>query len=146
MEYEKLKDLTSGSRRGTCLECGATSENDPTLVRLRFGDDGATTSVCLCGKCLQQLDSALKYIETDQKVHELKILPKYFQQVLMDDKKFELRKNDRDFHVGDMIRLRSYADGEYTGGDIMVKITYILSDCPEYGLKDGYCILGFRRY
>ena len=32
--------------------------------------------------------------------HDLKILPQYFEAVIKGRKKFELRKNDRDFNVG----------------------------------------------
>lgn len=74
--------------------------------------------------------------------HELKILPQYFQAVWEGNKTFELRKNDRDYRVGDTLVLREYSDGEYTGSFLKVIITYILKDCPEYGLNSEYCILG----
>ena len=77
--------------------------------------------------------------------HELKILPKYFEDVLYGRKRFELRKDDRGFEVGDWIRLREWEDGKYTGRVYYVLITYILRDVPEYGLKEGYCILGIER-
>lgn len=74
-------------------------------------------------------------------VHELKILPKYLDAIVSGEKRFELRKNDRDYQVGDILCLREY-DGEYTGREKYYSINYILKDCPEYGLMDGYCILG----
>jgi hypothetical protein len=77
--------------------------------------------------------------------HELKILPQYFQEVWDDNKNFELRKNDRDYKVGDYLVLREYSDAGYTGSFLKVVITYILKDCPEYGLNKDYCILGIRR-
>ena len=53
------------------------------------------------------------------------------------------RKDDRGYQVGDIVILKEW-DGEvYTGRDIALKIKYILRNCPEYGLADGYCILGF---
>ena len=77
------------------------------------------------------------------RVHELKISPKYFEDVKANKKNFELRKDDRDFKVGDLITLREYDNGQYTGRAIInIPIGYILRDCPEHGLKDGYCILG----
>ena len=77
-------------------------------------------------------------------IHELKILPKYFEDVNCRIKNFELRKDDREFMPGDLIVLREYENGEYTGKEIKnIPIRYILRDCPEYGLKEGYCILGF---
>lgn len=79
----------------------------------------------------------------DLKIHDLKILPEYYEQVVKGRKNFELRKDDRDYHVGDMVRFHEYKDGEYTGRkSYAIPILYILRDCPEYGLMDGYCILG----
>ncbi len=75
--------------------------------------------------------------------HRVKILPKYYQAVLDQTKNFELRKDDRDYQVGDIIWLDEWTGEEYTGRNIALKIKYILRDCPEYGLADGYCILGF---
>ena len=76
--------------------------------------------------------------------HELKILPKYFNDVYTKVKPFELRKNDRDFQVGDVIYLREYDGENYTGRTLVVFVTYVLKDCIAYGLQDGYCILGIR--
>lgn len=78
--------------------------------------------------------------------HELKILPQYFQAVWDGTKNFELRKNDRDYKVGDILILREYNNGEYTGSFLKVIVTYILKDCPEYGLDKEYCILSFRSH
>lgn len=76
-------------------------------------------------------------------IHDLKILPEYFDAVLDGMKHFELRKDDRDYKVGDNICLHEY-DGEHlTGRSLLRNIKYILRDCPQYGLKKGYCILGW---
>ena len=32
---------------------------------------------------------------------------------------------------------------EYTGNELTVGIRYVLKDCIEYGLMDGYCIFGW---
>lgn len=45
-----------------------------------------------------------------------------------------------------MLLLKEYlADkDEYTGRESnLYKITYILRNVPEYGLMDGYCIIGW---
>ncbi len=76
-------------------------------------------------------------------MHELKILPKYYEEVKAGNKNFELRKNDRGYMKNDTIRLRAW-DGEYLDKAPLERtIRYILQDCPEYGLMDGYCILGW---
>lgn len=78
------------------------------------------------------------------KIHTLKIQPKYFKAVMLGLKNFELRKDDRNYQVGELVILKEYENGAYTGKEIKnIPIRYILRDCPEYGLKEGYCILGF---
>ena len=48
-------------------------------------------------------------------IHELKILPEYFEAVAGGAKSFELRKDDRGFTVGDEIILKEWNGTEYTG-------------------------------
>lgn len=77
--------------------------------------------------------------------HYLKILPEYFEAIISGVKKFELRKDDRDYQIGDTVIFREYDGKDFTGRYTQqVRIEYILRDCPEYGLMDGYCIFGFR--
>ena len=76
--------------------------------------------------------------------HELKILRKYFVKVTLQKKKFELRKDDRDYKIGDTLILKEWNGEEYTGNYATRIITYILRDCPEYGLKKGYVILSIE--
>lgn len=80
------------------------------------------------------------------KVHELKIVPEYFRAVKEGKKKFEIRKNDRIFKVGEYIDLREYSgDKGYTGNRLCLKIVYMIeSDWFPQGLKDGYCVLGIE--
>ena len=77
------------------------------------------------------------------KLHELKILPKYYKKVLTGEKRFELRKDDRDFKVGDIIKLCEYDGKGLTGRDTLYDVIYKL-DGGEYGLEEGYCILSIK--
>lgn len=77
------------------------------------------------------------------KIIELKILPQYYQDVVSGRKTFELRKDDRDYQIHDLLELKEW-DGEFTGNSCRRRITYILRNCPEYGLKEGYVILGVK--
>lgn len=78
-------------------------------------------------------------------VHYLKIKPEYYKDVECGLKTFELRKNDRDFQVGDILMLiKLDGEGNETDQVTRVRVTYILKDCPQYGLKDGYAILGIN--
>lgn len=75
--------------------------------------------------------------------HELKLEKEYFKEVLTGNKKFELRKNDRDFKKGDILLLREYdkEKQEYTQRAFYKTITYVLENASQFGLQDGYCIL-----
>lgn len=79
----------------------------------------------------------------DKTKHEIKILPQYYEAVSKGIKQFELRKDDRDYQVGDLVRLREWDGKEYTGNKMIIGIKYVLRDCPEYGLMEGYCIFGW---
>lgn len=77
-------------------------------------------------------------------IHYLKIRPEYYLPVTRGIKQFELRKDDRDYKVGDLVVLQEWDGEKYTGRESFhLQIQYILRDCPEYGLKEGYCIIGF---
>ena len=51
------------------------------------------------------------------KLHELKILHKYLVDISIGKKTFELRKNDRDYQEGDLIRFIDITK-DYTENDI----------------------------
>ena len=76
--------------------------------------------------------------------HYLKTETEYYQAVERGEKKFELRKNDRDFKKYDMLYLEEVVNGVKTGRKLdPVEIKYMLKDCAKYGLCDGYCILNW---
>jgi hypothetical protein len=79
-------------------------------------------------------------------IHELKTWPKYFAEIKRGMKKFELRKDDRDFKVGDWLDLREYdpAAKKYTGRGVMVYVWSVLRNAPEFGLMDGFVILSIQ--
>ena len=76
-------------------------------------------------------------------MHDLKIIKQYFEDVINDIKTFEVRKNDRDFKIGDIVNLREIDDGEYTGRSCSVCISYILDD--NRFCKRGFVVFGFRK-
>lgn len=79
------------------------------------------------------------------KLHELKLKTNYYG-ALSGIKTFELRKNDRDFQMGDLIHFVD-ANGKEIDWheDNLYKITYILKNVPEYGLDKEYCILSLEK-
>jgi carboxypeptidase C (cathepsin A) len=64
---------------------------------------------------------------------------------LNNNKRFEIRKNDCNYQVGDIVKLVEYNSDKQveTNSYIVVKITYILKDIQQYGLDKDYCIFGF---
>lgn len=60
--------------------------------------------------------------------HELKIWPEYYNAILDRRKRFELRKADRPYKVGDTLLLREWHPlwEKYTGRECLVTVTYIL--------------------
>lgn len=80
-------------------------------------------------------------------IHYLKCWPSYFEANMMGDKTFEIRKNDRDFKVGDVIELRHYdPSGATTTGQMpepKFKIRYILAG--HEGLQPGFIIMQLER-
>ena len=75
-------------------------------------------------------------------IHELKIAPNYFEKVVSKEKSFEVRYNDRDFKIGDILKLMEYVDGSYTGQSIYVKVTYILREFE--GLQPNFVALSIE--
>lgn len=75
-------------------------------------------------------------------IHELKILPEYFKAQKAGKKNFEIRKNDRDYKVGDKLVLKEYDPKakEFTGQSFITEITFI----TDYQQKDGYVVLGTK--
>ena len=77
-------------------------------------------------------------------VHELKILPEYFEQVQNGNKTFELRHDDRGYETLDYLYLREFYQDRFTGREIMKRVTYILKDAEPYGLKKDFVVLGME--
>lgn len=74
--------------------------------------------------------------------HELKTIQPYFNDVLSGNKNFEVRKNDRDYKVGDYLKLKEWDGEKFTGNYITVRIKYIL-DNPSY-CKEGYVVIALE--
>lgn len=79
-----------------------------------------------------------------QTIHEVKCNTEYFQRVATGQKRFEIRKNDRDYQVGDILHMYEfYPDEKQTtnwGSMIPVKIVYMTS----YKQLPGYVVLGIE--
>ncbi len=86
-------------------------------------------------------------------VHDLKTDPEVFDAVWRGDKTFEIRFNDRNYGVDDVLLLHEtkYTSQEikqgsplvYTGRTIEAVVTHVLTG-PVYGLLDGWVILSIE--
>lgn len=78
-------------------------------------------------------------------IHDLKCWPSFFVGLESGAKPFEVRKDDRDFAVGDRLLIREYLAGRdaYTGRELHFNVGTILRDFP--GIEPGYCVLGLQR-
>jgi len=78
-------------------------------------------------------------------LHKLKTWTKYFQQIKNGNKLFEVRKNDRNYCVGDALLLAEYDpnDGVYMDNEIMVLVTSILEG-GQFGIEKEYCVMGIK--
>lgn len=78
----------------------------------------------------------------ENKIIGLKIYPEFFDEVFKGYKTFEVRKNDRDFKVGDVILLKEWdpKKEEYTGRKTIRQITYI----TDYKQQPGYVVFSIK--
>jgi ASC-1-like (ASCH) protein len=87
------------------------------------------------------------------KQHELKTDSEVFDATQDGKKNFEIRFNDRDYQIGDMLILQEtehtgleMKNGSpliYTGYSIKAQVTYILRG-PIYGLATGWVIMAHQ--
>jgi len=75
-------------------------------------------------------------------MHELKVDPIPFRRMFECEKTFEVRKNDRDFQVNDVLYLREYNRelNDYSGRTMFRRVTYVLEG-GQYGIEKGYCVM-----
>jgi hypothetical protein len=80
-------------------------------------------------------------------LHELKIKQCYLCRIIEGSKSFEVRLNDRDYQVEDIIKFLPLEDKNYDAYSIkgsipLYRIVYIMSNFE--GLKDGYVAMAIR--
>jgi uncharacterized protein DUF3850 len=75
--------------------------------------------------------------------HKLRVYPEFFAALESGAKPFEVRKDDRNFKVGDRLQLDEWdhATQRYTCASLYRQITYRL-DGGQFGIEPGYCVLG----
>lgn len=78
--------------------------------------------------------------------HELKCHPHFFAAIAAGKKTFEIRRNDRDYRIGDMLNLREY-DPTFgmTGRSLAgLEVVYIMLAEDFPAILPGFVIMGLR--
>ena len=75
----------------------------------------------------------------ESNLHELKILPQYYQAVVKGIKTFEIRNNDRNYQVGDRLILKEYDPLKqiFTGNEIEKEVVFI----TDFEQKNNYIVM-----
>jgi len=77
-------------------------------------------------------------------IHRLKTWPEFFQAILTGTKRFELRRDDRNVQIGDVLELEEFdaRTQEYTQRFTAVMVTYVLrgEEAAQFGLQPGFAI------
>jgi uncharacterized protein DUF3850 len=84
------------------------------------------------------------------KTHVVKLWPEMFDDVASGVKSFDLRRNDRDYLVGDLLVMQEFdpKSGRYTGRETTRRVSYVMHGAgpgciePLKGLAINYVILG----
>lgn len=81
-------------------------------------------------------------------LHVIKVREIYAEDILDGGKPFEIRKNDRNYRVGDKILFRvidskTLERVQHALNKRLFDVTYVLEDVP--GLHKGYAIIGIRQ-
>ncbi len=86
------------------------------------------------------------------KVHHVKSWPQYFASIKEGQRTHDLRRNDREFQVGDLMILAEFDPQaqKYTGETCEVEITSMTSTSQpcavsSEALDPAFCILSIRR-
>lgn len=77
------------------------------------------------------------------KTHDLKTWPEPFELIITGRKLFEIRRNDRNYEVGDLLKLREFYPGQnkYSGRHVTARV---LSIIEGYGLMPGFVGMGIE--
>jgi len=77
-------------------------------------------------------------------IHELKVCEPYFSKIRIGQQPYDLRRNDRAFHNGDILILKQFKDGAFTGAAFRRRIVDVVCDRKYCGR--GNVLLGLSEY
>jgi len=78
-------------------------------------------------------------------LHELKCWPELFDPVINGEKRFDVRRNDRGFLVGDALLLREWdpETSKYTDRAAIVWVPYIVEG-GQFGIADDHVVMSIE--
>jgi len=79
-------------------------------------------------------------------IHKLKALNPYFSDILDGMKTFEIRKNDRNFQIGDQLLLQEYDlyTNKYLERNCLCNVIYIVFG-GQFGIEKGFVVMGIEK-
>lgn len=145
--YSCLNYSTCNVKTGTCEKCDEyvnKAEAEKTDEQ-RYSEEQDRIDRETARKLREREDAermAAGAPAPDHKTHEVKLATSWWADIVSGKKRFELRKNDRGYKVGDKLLMQEYNNGAFTGRTILADITYMLEEYT--GLTEGYAILGIE--
>jgi ASC-1-like (ASCH) protein len=83
------------------------------------------------------------------KIHVLKLDYSFFDLIVSDKKRFEIRKNDSDFKAGDGVIFKEFISDAYKcrrTSELYVIDCVLTDDDFIDGIQPGYCVLSLKKY
>lgn len=76
--------------------------------------------------------------------HYLRVWEEFFSALESQEKRFEIRVNDRDFNVGDILVLEEWNNKEekYTGKKLFTRVSYMIQGV--FGLPKNLCVMSLK--
>lgn len=78
-------------------------------------------------------------------IHKLKTIQPFFDHVKQGYKSFEIRKNDRDFKVGDILILQEYdaQNQNYSGEELVREVLYTFPG-GQFGVDENMVVMSMK--
>lgn len=130
---------------------------DKCLYAVKQADGNIVHVHCSIGKSFLDCNSFYEYEplieisntkdEAKRMTHKIKIRESFAEAVYAGSKTFEVRKNDRGYQNGDLVKFTVLYDSDgleminHPLHDMTFEITYVLAG---WGIEDGYVVFGIK--
>lgn len=138
--------ITDGMKKGIRRALANRKRVEFRLLDRELTPDDSITMLHVVQECIREPEVGTALIGPTQRrpsqVHDVKCWPEFFALLVTGDKRFEVRKNDRDYQAGDLITLREWhpAHQAFTGRSLTFVITYVLHG-GQFGIDAEACVL-----